>query len=437
MQRSGRRRSRVGRPPGWAAVPGLLLVGLLLVAVNLRGPLVAVAPVADDLRRGLGVGTGTVGLLTSIPVLCFGLAAPLASLLIARTGVHRAVLVSLAGVLAGSLLRSTGSAGTALAGTVVIGLGITVGNVVVPVVIGRDFPTATNVVMGAYTAVLNVGSALTTSLTAPLGELVGWRVALASWGLLTVVAAAVWTAALRRQVARTAAHPGAGAPAPPRREPVRSPWRRPVAWGLMVAFACQGFSYYGMTAWLPSLLADEQGLSRSAAGSSSSLFQLLAIVGAFAVPALVAWWGRPSLVLLAVTATWTALPIGLLVAPSLWPLWCCVAGVAQGGGMTIVFIAVVRRSRGTTENRRMSAMVQGGGYVVAATGPPVVGWVHDVSGGWTVPLLVILGAVTLMAVVGAPAAGGRADAATDGGAEAPAEDVPGPTAVPAERGSRG
>jgi CP family cyanate transporter-like MFS transporter len=407
----------------------LLLVGLLLVAFNLRGPLVAVAPVADDLRRGLAVGAGTVGLLTSIPVLCFGLAAPLASVLIARTGVHRAVVVSLAGVLVGSLLRSAGGPETAVAGTVVIGLAITVGNVVVPVVIGRDFPTATNVVMAAYTAALNLGSTLTTSLTAPLADLVGWRVALASWGLLTVVAGAVWTAALRRQVARAAARPDASpsVAAPP--PPARAPWRRPVAWGLMLAFGCQAFSYYGMTAWLPSLLADEQGLSRGAAGISSSLFQVLAIVGAFAVPALVSWWGRPSLVLLAVAAAWATLPIGLLVAPALWPLWCCLAGVAQGGGITVIFIAVVRRSRGTTDSRRMSTMVQGGGYLVAATGPLVIGAVQEASGGWTVPLLVTLGAVTGMAVAGAPAAGGRA--------EPVAEDVAEPTRVPSERGSRG
>jgi CP family cyanate transporter-like MFS transporter len=203
-----------------------------------------------------------------------------------------------------------------------------------------------------------------------------------------------------------------------------------VAWGLLLAFACQSFSYYGVTAWLPDLLADETGLSRASAGLSSSLFQLLAIVGAFAVPALVAWWGRPSLVLLAVTTAWATLPIGLLVAPELWPLWCCLAGVAQGGGMTIIFIAVVRRTRGVTEGRRLSAMVQAGGYLVAATGPLVIGTAHDASGGWTLPLLVILGAVAVMAVVGAPAAGGRRG-------DEVADDVAEPVRVASEGGTRG
>ncbi|MCU1603678.1 MAG: transporter, partial [Modestobacter sp.] len=238
-----------------------------------------------------------------------------------------------------------------------------------------------------------------------------------------------------RHVARTEAAAAAAeeagdvAPTPPAAAPAGPPWRRPVAWGLLIAFTGQAFSYYGITAWLPSLLADEQGLSRSAAGVSSSLFQLLAIVGAFAVPALVAWWGRPSLVLLAVTGLWATLPLGLLFAPSLWPLWCSLAGAAQGGGITIIFIAIVRRSRDLTENRRMSAMVQGGGYTVAATGPLVIGALHDASGGWTAPLLVILGAVAVMAVAGTPAAGGRP-------AAGPA-DVEGPAVVPSGRGSHG
>jgi len=114
---------------------------------------------------------------------------------------------------------------------------------------------------------------------------------------------------------------------------------------------------------------------------------------------------------------WASLPVGLLVAPSLWAVWCSLAGAAQGGGITIIFIAIVRRSRDLTENRRLSAMVQGGGYVVAATGPLVIGAVHDATGGWTVPLLVILGAVVVMAVAGTASAGGRTEAETDAGPE--------------------
>ena len=116
-----------------------MLVAVVLFALNLRGPLVAISTVTTDLGTDLGMSSTAIGLLTSLPVLCFGLAAPGASALIARTGVERSVLLSLLGVLVGVLVRSLGGIPAALAGTVMMGLAITIGNVVVPVSIGRDF----------------------------------------------------------------------------------------------------------------------------------------------------------------------------------------------------------------------------------------------------------------------------------------------------------
>ena len=116
-----------------------MLAGVVLFALNLRGPLVAISTVATDLNTDLGMSSTAIGLLTSLPVLCFGLAAPGASSLIARTGVERSVLLSLLGVLVGVLVRSLGGIPAALAGTVIMGLAITIGNVVIPVIIGRDF----------------------------------------------------------------------------------------------------------------------------------------------------------------------------------------------------------------------------------------------------------------------------------------------------------
>ncbi|GAB7193030.1 MFS transporter [Kineococcus sp. NUM-3379] len=392
------------------ALPWLLLAGVLLFALNLRGPLVAVAPLAGLLQRELSVSAGTVGLLTSLPVLCFGLASPLASLVIARAGVHRAVLVSLAGVLAGTVLRSVGGAGTAVAGTVLIGVAITVGNVVVPVLIARDFPRATGMVTAAYTATLNVGSTLTSTLTAPLAAALGWRAALAAWGVLVLLAAVVWVRAAGRRGHGPGSRGGPPGGAGGARVPdhgARSTLRRPVVWGLTLAFAGQAFGYYGTTAWLPSLLADEQGLSAAEAGASSALFQIFAVAGAFAVPVLTRVLRRLWLVLLVVCAAWACLPLGLLLAPAGWPVWCSVAGAAQGGGITVLFLAVVVQARDAAENRRMSALVQTGGYTVAATGPALVGAAHEVSGGWDLPLLVVLSAVCVMAVAGALSAGRR------------------------------
>jgi MFS transporter, CP family, cyanate transporter len=399
---TGRSRSTA---PG--AHTALLVTAILLLALNLRGPVVAVSPVLDAVRADLGVTPATAGLLISLPVLCFGLGTPLAAALLGRTGLGRGVLIALAALLAGIAVRSLDGPATALGGTLLMGAAITMGNVAVPVVIGRDLRHHSGAVFGMYTAALNVGSMIVLSLTVPIARITGgWRSALLAWGALIILAAAVWWYAMRRVDPDPVERPGDAAAPGGSTEGVAW-WRRPVVWGLTVAFAGQSFAYYGVTAWLPQLLRDEIGMAAAAAGLSSSIFQIAALGGAFGVPVLLRYGPGPRAVVLIVCAGWVTLPLGLLLAPQLWPLWCATGGTAQGGGLTVIFTVIVRKARDLAENRRMSALVQGGGYTVAAAGPAVVGAVHEATGGWHAPLLVVLGAIAMLGVAGAAATARR------------------------------
>jgi len=133
---------------------------------------------------------------------------------------------------------------------------------------------------------------------------------------------------------------------------------------------------------------------------SASIFQIAAIAGAIGVPVLLRWCAGPRIAIVAVCAAWIGLPLGLLFAPDWWAVWCAFGGAAQGGGLTVIFALVVRNARDAAENRRMSALVQGGGYTVAATGPFVVGAVHEASGGWTAPLAVVIASILVLTVAG-------------------------------------
>ena len=383
-------------PTGRRAVPtAAVVVAILLLGLNLRGPIIAVSPVLDTIAADLHIGEATAGLLTSLPVLCFGILTPLASLLLARAGLGRGVAISLVVLLVGMVVRSLDGLPGALAGTLLIGAAITVGNIAVPVVIGRDLPGRSGPVLGAYTASLNVGSMVTLAFTVPLAHVLGWRWALVTWGALVLVAVVVWWYAVRDAAPPEPGAPAAGAGIDEARP---SWWRRPVVWGLTAAFSGQAFAYYGVTAWLPLLLRDELGMGPAGAGTSASIFQVAALVGAFGVPVLMRVLPGPRAVIAVVSAAWSTLPLGLLFAPGLWPVWCGVGGAAQGGGLVVIFALIVRSARDLADNRRMSALVQGGAYVVAATGPTVVGAAHAVTAGWTVPLLVVLAAIALFGV---------------------------------------
>ncbi|WP_066298040.1 MFS transporter [Arthrobacter luteolus] len=399
------------------------LTGIILIALNLRGPIVAPSPILGLLQVELDLSVGTAGLLTSLPIACFGVVSFLALPLLRRSGPDQAIALCLAGIAAGTLLRSSGGAELALAGTVVIGASIAVGNVLVPVVIRRDFPPArVPLVTGVYTAAMNIGSMTTLIITAPLAEAFGWRTALVLWSALALVAALAWLTLvgwraflLGSDAAKgNAAHgtglepeaaprPG-GVPAEPAAAAAdRAGWRLPAAWILLIAFSGQAFAFYAVSTWLPTLLSDVAGLDPTAAGAGASLFQGPGIAGALAVP-LLSRRLRSRTLLWLTCAAWAALPLGLLLAPSGWAVWVTVGGVAQGAGITVIFLILVRLGGSTRQAGQVSALVQGGGYLVAAAGPVILGSLNTLTGGWVLPLVAVGFSIAALLVAGTLAA---------------------------------
>ena len=372
---------------------------MLLVALTLRGAVAAVSPVLPQLRGDLGMSATAAGLLTTLPVLCYALAAPPAALLGRRLGAGRAVLASLLVLAAATVARVAGPAWVLLAGTLVVGMAMTVGNVLVPAVLKRDFPAHAHGVTGLYTAALVGGAALTAALTAPLADAVGgWRAALALWAALAVVAMVAWHVGVVRHEDGGGGLPDAGGHG-------RAVARSPVAWAVAVLLAGQSFLYFSVTAWLPTMLVQRTGVSLHTAGVAMSVFQVLGVLGTLVVPLVVGRRPGQSALGAAVALGWAVTVVGLLLAPGAWAVWAVTGGLAQGAGLALTMTLVVLRSATSDVARDVSAMVQLVGYAVGATGAVVVGLLLEVTGGWTAPLLVLLAAAGVTAVGGI--AGGR------------------------------
>ncbi|WP_369371237.1 CynX/NimT family MFS transporter [Promicromonospora sp. Populi] len=402
------------RPRPGRARAVLLLTGMLLLAMNLRAPIVAVSAVLGRIIEENGLTAFVAGSVTALPVLAFALLTPGAAWLLARIGPDLAFGLTLMGVVAGTGVRSIGSAAMVLAGTVVIGAAITLGNLVVPMLIHRDHPPERRAtVTGLYTVAINIGTLLTLVGTVPVADRLGWQLGLLVWTVLALAAGLVWVLAVgpRRAVrpvpAASPEHPQPGGPGAPtggpgaptaRRARVdrATTWRVPL---LTVTFGAQAFAYYAVTAWLPELLTDLVGLPPAQSGAGAALFQVFAVVGGLGVPLLsrrLPPWVPMSLLALC----WVAVPAGLLLDPELWPLWLAAGGVAQGGVFTLVFVVVVWTADSAARSARSSATIQSIGYGIGATGPTLMGLVLDRSGGWTVPLLMVLAATMALATAG-------------------------------------
>ncbi|MGY1693193.1 MFS transporter [Geodermatophilus sp. SYSU D01105] len=394
---------RAGLRP--SAGGGLVLAAVLLAGVNMRGAIAAVSPVLPEMRAELGLSPTVAGLVTTLPVLCFAVLAPPAAWLGRRIGAEAALCAGLLAIAAGTVLRVLGGAPLLLAGTAVVGAGMTLGNVLLPAVTKREFAERAGTVTGLYTAALCAGAALTAALTAPIAGLTGWRTALAAWAVLALLAAALWVTATRGRGPRPAGGTVPGT-APP--GSATAVWRSPVAWAVATVLALQSVLYYGITAWLPTLLLDELGSGLRPGAVAASLFQILGIPGSLLVPAVLARRRRPggqSGLGVTVAASWALLVGGLLVAPGAWVVWAALGGIAQGAGIAFAFTVLVLRAADDAAARRLSGMAQLIGYGVGATGPLLVGAAYAVTGGWVAPLVLLLGVTAVLA--GAAAVAGR------------------------------
>lgn len=376
----------------------LLLLGLVLVAVNLRFALTSVGPLIDDLRADLGLSGTSVGLLTTAPLLALGLVSPLAPRLAGRFGAEHVVLACLLTIFAGVALRWLHPVVLLFAGTIVAGCAIAVGNVLVPGIVKQRFGDRAALMTGVYSIGLSGGAALAAGLTVPIEGWVGgsWRLALALWALPALIAVIVWWPQLGAASGRRRA-----AAAPVARPNL---WHDRRAWSVTLFMGFQSLIFYTAGAWLPEILRAQSDVSAATAGGLLSLMMVLGIPIGFATATLASRL-RDQRPLAAVAATFPALGwLGLLLAPgTLTALWVVLLGIGAGVGFTLVLTLFVLRARDVPHTAALSGMAQSAGYTFAALGPLAIGALHDVTGGWTLPLIV-LGCLALPELLAALAA---------------------------------
>jgi CP family cyanate transporter-like MFS transporter len=369
----------------------LLAVALVLTGLNLRVAVGSVPPLLDELERQLGISSTLAGLLTSLPVLCFGALAVAAPPIARRLGGVGTLIAALAVLTAGTVLRAGGSTALLFAGTALAGAAIAVGNVVVPAVIKGRFPRRIGVLMGLYTAVLNAGAAVAGGLTVPAAHAFGWRAALALWALPALLALLVTALAAVREPTDADVRGGVG--------DARTLLHDRLAWQVTLFFGAQSAVFYSGLTWLPSILRDH-GFGATTAGALLSVYALAGIPTALAAPVLAARRSdQRSLIAFFAGLEATAV-LGLLTAPAADALWVVVFAFGQGGAFALALTLIVLRSPNARRGAELSGMVQAFGYSIAALGPFLVGALHDVEGGWTAPLLLLLALCVPMVAMG-------------------------------------
>lgn len=377
----------------------LVLVGIVLLAVNLRPAAVSVGPVLQEIQDGLGLGSTGAGLLTALPVISFGLFGALAPLAAHRIGMHRLTLVALLALCTGLVLRSmTGSAMAFLLLTVLALAGLATSNVLLPSLVKLHFPQRVGALTAAYTTAMAVGLTTASVATVPVSDQWGsWRWGLGLWSVTALIAAVPWIGLIRHDVAYDG-----------RRRTVRlsSVARTRLGWALALLFGFQSLQAYTAFGWMAQIYRDA-GFTATEAGLLLGVVTGVSIPVSLVVPPLAARLRDQTGLLLGLLALYPVGYAGLILAPEEGALaWALLIGLAAGGVFPLVLTLIGLRSRTAEGTAALSGFAQSTGYAVAALGPFGTGLLHDLTGDWTWPLLaltaVALGAAALAPAVARP-----------------------------------
>lgn len=378
----------------------LLFCSVILIASNLRAPIVAVGPVIPEMTEHLPLTPVLIGLITTIPLLCFACGSSFMPGLSKIFGLEKTLLYSIVLLACGLFIRPLGNLFYLFLGSVIIGIAITTGNVLMPAFIKKVFPGKIGLVTAFYLVAMNLTSAIAVGFSIQMGEIghLGWKSSIGIWGFLSVIAFFFWLPTLKvkssDRINRTTGN-------------AKTVWGSRLAWQISFFMGSQSVIFYVFATWYPAIL-QSWGMDAARAGWMLSYVQMGQVPMMIAGPLLAARQKKQTTL---VGFSFVILLAGLILL-MVWKtqfivLSSVLIGVSVGLSFALATMFFVLRTRNVADAAALSGMSQSVGYFVAACYPPLFGLLYAWSRSWTLPLLSLLAIALFMLVSGIPAAKDR------------------------------
>ncbi len=364
----------------------LLVAGISALAINLRASITSLPPVFPELAAALHLSSATLALLAATPVLCFGLFSGVAAPLSRRFGEERVLGAALALLAAGLLLRGALPGAMLFPGTVLAGAAVALMNVLLASLIKRRNPRRAGLLIGSYLLLLSGGAVLGSVIAVPVYRAAGSdtsavRLTLGLWALPAALAALVWLPQLRYRTVPETRQAGGG---------VLAMTRYPLAWQVMSFMGLQSLLYYAALSWFPTLLRS-RGISAAHAGDLLALMNFGNAVTALLLPVLAHRAAdQRRLVVVSTLATCGGMAGAAFAPTGSAAAWMLLLGLGQGATLGLAIFFTMARAPDPATAASLSAFAQGAGYLIASLGPLLLGFLHAISGGWTIPVIVLL-----------------------------------------------
>lgn len=375
----------------------LLFAGIVFIAFNLRPALTSVGPLIGTIRDDIGFANWSVALLTSLPLIAFAMMSPLAPKLANRLTNERALALGLVVLIIGISLRSISVLFFLFLGTLLIGLGIAVCNVLLPGVIKDKFPTKVAIMTSVYSTSMAIFATMASGVSVPLSEglNLGWQFALSIWVVPAVFGVVIWVIISRKnnrdngKVRFLDSTKGSGI------------WKSPLAWQVALFMGFQSSLFYITISWLPEILMGF-GMEKTTAGLMLSFFQFIGIPVSFIIPMVAVKMRSQSFLILGVNSLYIIGIVTLLLSNSFVVTMIAVGclGIASASNFALALSFFAIRAKNAKHAAELSGMAQSIGYLLAAMGPIAIGYIYDLTQVWTIPLYLLIGIMVIVIYFG-------------------------------------
>lgn len=377
----------------------LLVIGVIFVAFNLRPAITSVGPLIGTIRDDIGFANWSVALLTSLPLIAFAIMSPIAPKLANKFSNEMTLVIGLFVLIIGISLRSMSVVFLIFFGTLCIGLGIAICNVLLPSVIKEKFPAKVAIMTSVYTTSMSIFATSASGLSIPLAEELnlGWQLALLVWAIPAVIGLIIWLIIYKNNRKNTSdkqlkffeSKKGSGI------------WKSNLAWKVALFMGLQSLIFYVTISWLPELLMDE-GMRKATAGYMLSYFQLLGIPISFIIPMIAVKMKSQRALVLAINLLYIIGISTLLLKPTFAFIIFAITliGIASSANFALSLSFLAIRAKGAKDAAELSGMAQSIGYLLAAIGPIIIGYVYDITQTWTISLIILIGITFVIIYVG-------------------------------------
>lgn len=375
----------------------VVFLGIVFVSFNLRAPITSVGPVIDLIQEEYRLNSSMAGFITTLPLLAFAIFSPFVAKINHRFGHGKTMFAGLILIIIGLLVRSYMGVYGLFTGTVFIGIGIAIGNVLIPSVIKHKFKKSAGSLISVYITSMCIFSALGSGLSIPLTNAYDWNTSLAIWVGLGIITLLIWLPQLKKSQKYNNSDDVKA------EEQIisKSIWKSPLAWWVTLYMGTQSLIFYTLIAWMPSILIFK-GFDSHFAGMMLLVFQLVGLPATLMVPIIAGKIKNQKLIATIISFIYLLGMIVFLYTQTSFAIICSMIflGLGMGGAISLAIGFITQRTPHAKKAAELSGMSQSAGYLLAAFGPILVGFIHDISKSWTIALWVLIIGIVLLTIFG-------------------------------------